>query len=950
MKKEMKSLSYQAKALWGKLSTDGTHRWLPLWVHLEDTAEIAVMLWRGWLPKHTKEIIAEGILTGNEELLQDKMAYAERLVKFLAAAHDCGKADKFFVDKARIAGFSDIVDDISGKGLPVRIKNSAQAKDFPHALVGERILELRGLDRSIADIVGAHHGKPVDDDNALSSVEEFADLKGRAESSWKNVQEELVSFALKLAELEQMPQERLTVPAQVLLSGLLIMADWLASDEKRFPLVVRDLAVEPLRSSHERAQQAWNELKLSEYSNFSSRCEWTKLYKERFNREPRSVQVSALLTALEMKQPGLMVIEAPMGEGKTEAALAAAEVFARNFGLSGVYFALPTQTTSDGVFPRIAKWIEKLRPESKKSIFLAHGKAGFNEDYMGIKLHSHLYDEDYDRGGSVVVNDWTQGRKKGLLADFVVGTIDQVLMGGLKTKHLALRHLGLANKVVILDECHAYDAYMNQYLDLVLKWLGAYQVPVIVLSATLPQQRRKELLQSYQEGIPQPKKKKKNFFARFPKAELPQEHVNSEDDIYENSNYPLISYTEGLEAKVSEPQVSGKSRTIYVKCIDDELLVDKLEELLADGGCVGIIRNTVSQAQETAQLLEMNFGEEYVRLLHSRFLSFDRVCKEQELRELLGPGEEKRPEKLIVVGTQVMEQSLDVDFDVLFTDICPIDLLLQRIGRLHRHKRLKPRPEFLCEAKCYVMGIKGPLEFADGTEAVYGRYLLLRSKAFLPEEIAIPTDIPKLVQQVYDDSNGDEVIHRLQSMDCYAETGVVYEAAKDEYWTKIAAKKTKATTFQIKTPKTQKEDLLGWLNTDLKDPSGKRGEATVRDSGNSLDVLVVYQKQDGYIYTVPWLHKYGDVRIDEAPDEALAKVIAGCSVSLPGYFVRDWLIDKTIDELEQIISDKGIESWYSSHWLKGELFLVLNEDGEMNLLDKILVYDERFGLWMREEG
>lgn len=947
MKMEIKSLSPQAKSLWGKLSTDGTHRWLPLWVHLEDTAEIAVMLWRGWLPKHTKETIAAGILTGNEELLQDKMAYAERLVKFLAAAHDCGKADKFFVDKARTAGFSDIVDDISSKGLPVRIKNSAQAKDFPHALVGERILELRGLDRSIADIVGAHHGKPVDEENTLSSVEEFADLKGRAEHSWKNVQEELVSFALKLAELEQMPQERLTVPAQVLLNGLLIMADWLASDEKRFPLVVRDLAVERLRSSRERAQQAWDELKLSEYRNFSSACEWGTLYKERFNREPRPVQVSALLTALSMKQPGLMVIEAPMGEGKTEAALAAAEVFARNFGLGGVYFALPTQATSDGLFPRIAKWVENLRPGNKKSIFLAHGKAGFNEDYMGIKLHSHLYEEDDDRGGAVVVNDWTQGRKKGLLADFVVGTIDQVLMGGLKTKHLALRHLGLANKVVILDECHAYDAYMNQYLDLVLNWLGAYQVPVIVLSATLPRQRRKKLLQSYQEGIPRPKKRKGSFFSRCSKKEMPQEQVDSADSIYENCSYPLISYTEGLETKVAEPQVSGESRIVYVKFIDDELLLDKLEELLTEGGCVGIIRNTVAQAQKTAQMLEMYFGEEYVRLLHSRFLSFDRVRKEQELRGLLGPGEEKRPDKLIVVGTQVMEQSLDVDFDVLFTDICPIDLLLQRIGRLHRHKRSKMRPALLREAQCYVMGIKSPLEFEKGTEAVYGRYLLLRTRAFLPEEIAIPADIPKLVQQVYDDSNGDEVIHRLQSMVFSAEAGDVYEAAKGEYDTRIATKKNKATTFQIKTPRTQKENLLGWLNTDLQDdPSGKRGEATVRDSGNSLDVLVVCQKQDGYIYTVPWLHKYGDVRIDEAPEEGLAKAIAGCSVSLPGYFVKDWLIEKAIGELEQIVLDKGIEAWYSSHWLRGELFLVLDEENKMNLLDKEIVYDERLGLWI----
>ena len=110
MEDGVRGLSPQARSLWGKLSLDGTNRWLPLWVHLADTAEIAAILWQYWLPRHTKEIIAEGIIATKETFPCDRMAYAECLVKFLGAAHDCGKADKFFVDKARIAGFSDIVE------------------------------------------------------------------------------------------------------------------------------------------------------------------------------------------------------------------------------------------------------------------------------------------------------------------------------------------------------------------------------------------------------------------------------------------------------------------------------------------------------------------------------------------------------------------------------------------------------------------------------------------------------------------------------------------------------------------------------------------------------------------------------------------------------------------------------------------------------------------------
>lgn len=947
---ETKQLSLQARALWGKLSLDGTNCWLPLWVHLADTAEVAVMLWQKWLPSHTKGIIVQGIKSIQQEPAQLNEEYVVRLVKFLAAAHDCGKADKFFVEKAIQAGFSDVVDEITSKGLPVIIRNRVLAKACPHALVGERILEMHGLDRSMADIIGGHHGKPPNTEEEFSIVEEYADLMGKKEPAWRNVQDELVVFALSLADLEHIPKEKLSVPAQVLLSGILIMADWLASDETRFPWISRDIGTQELLSAQERTRRAWSHLGLSEAGWFSSDCPWENLYQERFGRNPRPVQQHSLQTALAMKTPGMMIIEAPMGEGKTEAALGVAEVLAKKFGLGGVYFALPTQATSDGIFPRIAKWIERLKPENKKSIFLAHGKSGFNEDYIGIKLQSHLFGEEDNAYLSVVVNDWTQGRKKGLLADFVVGTIDQVLMGGLKAKHLALRHLGLANKVIILDECHAYDAYMNQYLDLVLKWLGAYQVPVIVLSATLPQERRKSLLEAYQAGAIRKKKKKKSFFVRNQPKELLEEAANP---VYENQSYPLISYTDGDETKVDVPEASGRKNTITIKYIDFELLTDKLGELLVDGGCVGIICNTVKRAQETAQLLEMYFGEEYVRLLHSRFISVDRVRKEQEIRELLGPGEGNRPTKLIVVGTQVMEQSLDVDFDVLFTDICPMDLLLQRIGRLHRHKRENKRLGCMQEACCYVMGIISPLEFEQGAEVVYGKYLLLKTNAVLPEKIIIPDDIPMLVQCVYTSGNQEMILQQIGRMSESAENAsLVYGNAEKEYQRLIETKRTKALTYQIKTPQTQSEDgnLVGWLNTTIKDDSsGKRGEATVRDSGDSLEVLVVYQKDDGNIYTLPWLPEYGDERIDDVSDDGFAKAIAGCMVSLPAYFVSDWNIDKTIEELEQIVLSKGMDSWYVSHWLKGELFLVLNEDYEMDLLDKKIVYDEKYGLWMYEE-
>lgn len=931
MKPDNVTLSLPARALWGKLALDGTHRWLPLWLHLADAAEIADLLWVRWLPPHTKELVVRGIEFPEFAASAERENLARKVVRFLAAAHDCGKASPAFVIKAQQVGFGDVVDEITSKGLPIEAQNRAVGKRFSHALVGECILERYGVDRSLADIVGAHHGKPLDFKRDLEAAPEYSSITGIKNEAWGNVQKELVQYALHLAGLTSISGVTLSVPVQVVLSGMLIMADWLSSDENRFPLISRDYGIVAEDSAESRANRAWSSLRLPEYKQFASACPWSQLYAERFARQPRPVQVHALQVASQMEHPGLMVIEAPMGEGKTEAALAAAEAFARRFGLGGVYFALPTQATSDGIFPRIEKWIEQLHAGVSRSIFLAHGKSGFNEVYNGIKLKSHLYDEedDEEKQADVVVNDWTQGRKKGLLADFVVGTIDHVLMGGLKMKHLSLRHLGLVNKVVILDECHAYDAYMNQYLDLVLSWLGAYDVPVIVLSATLPPHRRQELLAAYQN-----RKIKKT--------------VNITTDSV--SPYPLISYTDGENVYQDLPESSGRKRVVHLAQLDEDNLGNILSELLDEGGCAGIICNTVKKAQSVAQCMEMYFGEDCVRLLHSCFLSFDRARKEQEVRDLLGPQEDHRPERLIVVGTQVMEQSLDIDFDVLFTEICPMDLLLQRIGRLHRHNRKKERPRRLQEATCYVMGIQDGLIFDKGSTAVYGEYLLMKTRAFLEQRLILPDDIPRLVQQVYEAGYDDTIINRLAKEADISAVREQYAMARDKYKTCIEKKKSKARTFQIKTPKAQRKNLLGWLNApQTEDASGKRGEATVRDSGNSLTVLVICKKEDGGLYTLPWLPGHGDERIDDVPDDALAKAIASCSINLPSYFVQNWQIDKVIDELEQIVLDNHLDDWYASHWLKGELFLVLNEDHEMHLLDRILVYDEKNGLWSYKE-
>jgi CRISPR-associated helicase Cas3/CRISPR-associated endonuclease Cas3-HD len=910
------NLSDRAKVLWAKLARDGGEYWLPLHTHMRDAAETAKRLWNDLLPCGVRKIIAEGAGI--------PLAEAERLFIFLAAAHDLGKATPLFQLGPRRYASPAL------RAAQKRVRDKGFSADtlttvdkYPHAFASQAMLVERGAPDELAVILGGHHGVPpsqTENYDFICRRDAWPERTGFISEKWRAVQDELYSYALRLAGIDGVSLPMPNIAAQALLSGLVIMADWIASGNDLFPLIGPD---EFWPRCSGRADTAWERLNLPSPSIPSEEaCEKFDLYSARFTKKthppitPRPMQAAALETALRIGEPGIFIIEAPMGEGKTEAALVAAEVFMAKSGRGGLYFALPTQATSDGLFPRILDWIKAIGlPGDAKSILLAHGKSRFNEDYKGISsnIGNHtaynVHDED-ENAGNVIVHDWFDSRKKSLLADFVVGTVDHVLMGALRQKHLVLRHLGLAGKVVVIDECHAYDAYMNSYLHRILAWLGAYRVPVILLSATLPARSRRELAEAYLD---------KKFV---------------DDEWTGQTAYPLITFSDGGEVKQILPEAAARQTKIRLARLEYEEIGAKLDELLAGDGCAGIIVNTVARAQELAERLAKRFDNDAVRLLHARFIATDRVRKELALRETLGP-EGKRPEKIIVVGTQVMEQSLDVDFDVLITDICPMDLLLQRMGRLHRHAG-RIRPEKLSAAQCYITGIMEN-GFESGAKAIYGNYLLMNTEHLLRKRqfVTLPDDISPLVQAAYAE-NGLDI------------DGEEYGKAKDKQTELKREKERRADLFQIRGP-TAGKSLVGWLNMRVgdSDPTGRRADAAVRDGADSIEVIVIQRRSDGKFYTLPWIAKHGNQEIPTANlDEAIAGAVAGCTVKLPPALSGPWAIDKTIRELEQNnIAHRLPPVWENSSWLKGELFLVLDEKFSCDIAGFRLRYDEKYGLF-----
>ena len=231
------------------------------------------------------------------------------------------------------------------------------------------------------------------------------------------------------------------------------------------------------------------------------------------------------------EKPGIFIVEAPMGIEKTEAALVTCEQLAYKTDRNGLFFGLPTQATSDGIFPRIKSWLTSIKSELKDNISLrlVHGKAYLNDEFTSLARNINI---DGEENENIIINEWFSGSKKTSLDDFVVGTVDQFLLLALKQKHLPLRHLGFGKKVVVIDEVHAYDAYMNQYLLEAIQWMGAYRVPVVILSATLPEERRIKLLINYMIGMGKKWKKSERV---------------KRDESLKTTSYPLITYNDGDE-------------------------------------------------------------------------------------------------------------------------------------------------------------------------------------------------------------------------------------------------------------------------------------------------------------------------------------------------------------------------------------------------------------------
>jgi len=619
---------------------------------------------------------------------------------FFVSSHDAGKVSPGFQKKY----FTNLLVD----RCPELAESSTEARGWEtnHAVIGEAAFCKWAEDHARsrdwlkwAESIGAHHGCRKNPNR-----EGTGPYGGK---EWAGERQELLNVLFKQFG-ERLPDAS-PRPEQIkLLAGLTCVSDWIASNEDFFP----NNGIPAGTDVSLQIEQALRE------------CGWTApqfkpglSFRQVFPFPPNGMQ-QAFVDCV--NERGVYVLEAPMGMGKTEAALFAAYKLMASGQNSGLYFGLPTRLTSDRIHRRVEEFMERIL-ENPSFIKLIHGHAWMN-------LESHA--KEFDAGMS-----WFHPRKRALLAPFGVGTIDQALMSVLKVKHHFVRTFGLAGKVVILDEVHSYDAYTGTLLNCLVEELLKIGCSVIILSATLTEKRRRDFV----------------------------------EDSECTEAYPLIS---AQARSVEPPPPENKEFALRVFKEPDDRLVGQAVSAAEQGLCVLWIANTVAQSQEIFNRINGTRAEGSFKtgLLHSRFPVFRRTELEDDWMEKLGK-DGCRPSGCILVATQVVEQSVDIDADLLISDLSPTDMLLQRMGRLCRHER-GARPDGAWQAWLYGPFKEDPTDAESFKSAlgpsqyVYSPYVLWKTIQVWKNRPAIrlPSEIRDVLEATYaDEQNPPDWVVELKA-------------------------------------------------------------------------------------------------------------------------------------------------------------------------------------------
>jgi CRISPR-associated endonuclease/helicase Cas3 len=678
----------------------------------------------GWVARHLAE---------QRPRMLDQLELRPDIVALLAALHDLGKISPGF--QVKCPAWLDM------NGLKnYAILNGWDNLESDHGRVTQfavqRWLSINfGLEasaaNSLAAAVAAHHGRIL----CSPSGRGMRSDPGRGlvdNDAWEEKRRETANAlaATFLDDAEQMRSFVIDKDAPELwwLAGLTSVADWIGSDENHFP-TDKNLPVDISRehAAHALTAIGFEAVPLRRALDFE----------DLFPFPANDLQTQAMHV---MQQPGVYVIEAPMGIGKTEAALACAYQLMCKGLADGIYFALPTQMTSNRIHSRLKEFIERICVDAPATRLIHANSWLSTEVNPTTPAATHHTTEDARVG-----RDWFTSAKRALLAPFGVGTVDQALLSVVAAKHFFVRRFALTGKVVVLDEIHSYDIYTGTLIRQLCRTLEELGCTVILLSGTLTPDRRNELLGN----------------------------AVSVSDATPDEPYPLISGRATGGAAISPRTTEAPTpRNVHLRFGQEDDLLREVWGRAKDGVCALWICDTVNAAQRVYQYfaeLRKIDGGPTIGLLHARFPLFRRKQLEDYWMEALGKDGEKngkRPKGCVLVSTQVVEQSVDLDADLMVSELAPTDMLLQRMGRLWRHPReSRPaqRAELWIVSETHTIDelrqmTAKQIRNALGVKAwVYSTYVLLRSLDMWLSRtsLTVPNDIRGVLEATYRDG-GEE--------------------------------------------------------------------------------------------------------------------------------------------------------------------------------------------------
>ncbi len=693
---------------WGKATNDS---WHPLIYHMLDVAAVGVT----YLQQNPQMIkqFTRGIKLDDKCFLD--------LIGFLLALHDLGKfTPEFQIKNQRVIQalgreYHNVIHRGHHTNIGMVIWNQfVSSRYFAHTKKSKFLSKNDSPSKDIvywvASTIG-HHGVPVElraDYESILLQEAVPDeIRCEINSCIEDLEKIFPSIHKIFSNFQKMNQFSYNVKSlSFWISGLTILSDWLASSEDFFPLTQR---IEQNKSSvnkfHIPMETYYQDslkrsLEVLPKTGLLPRTparniSFFSLFSELAEKDAKSTPLQKLAEELLLPSGAkLLILEDVTGAGKTEAAWLLAGRIMSSGEADGIYMGLPTMATSNGMYPRISKIYERFYQGDKPSLILSHSARKMHDDFqksiLNINPLKETYQDEMGPAGAYCASWLADMSKKSLLAQVGVGTIDQALLSVLRSKHNTLRLFGLTRKVLIIDEVHAYDSYTGELLANLIRFQTHIGGSIILLSATLPEKMRGDFIEAFADGVNQKiileKKGDKENYPLLTMATVSssQKKEGLKDKDGHDSNSIVIT----KEAVGSRIDVSRSVKTVFLYDINN--VYQFIQNSAKSGKAVVWIRNTIKDAMEAfEQLKELSNDSSFRPLLfHSRFALKDRIQIETQVLDIFGKeGDPEERKGKVLVATQVVEQSLDLDFDEMVTDLCPIDLLLQRAGRLKRHTR-----------------------------------------------------------------------------------------------------------------------------------------------------------------------------------------------------------------------------------------------------------------------